>query len=306
MGRGTELKHLISRTILAGIFALLIFCCSERNGMCQAGNGPLVVTYGVVPEEIVIEGNARLEDGEDLSLVKQRALENAEGQALLDGVRPWVHPVVFSRETDYLLKALLPKKNEVLGPIELISEGWTETGIYMVTIRTGVRRDRLEDMLAGSLPPRGIVVMTLDRSEGKPLKRHILQGEVTALLKRKGYEVVDPRLFDVSSRRLFSLLRAGDREAPKFLGLYFLAATIVEGSLDAAYSQETSGIFSSWAQGSLRIYKRGGKEPVSVTVKGIKGFGGDRNRSVINALEKSAAVLSVKATKSISERQRKK
>ncbi len=310
MRKGVGFERMVHLSVLVGIFAFSVLCFSEGNGICQPNGGPQgMVNAVLVAEEITFEGSAKLESGEDPSQGMQRALHNAEDQALLDGARPLIHPVVFSRERAYLLKVLRPRKNEVLAFVEPVSEGLTEDGVYRVIIRAGIRRDRTDrigEMLAANLPAKRIIVMTADRTDGRPSKGHIFQDELAGLLKKKGYETIDPKgMTDDKSRRFITLLRRGDREAPKLLGLYFLAATIMEGSMNSVYSQETSNIFSSRSQGSLRIY-RAGKEPASFAVKDIKGFGSDEKKSGLDAESKGSAILAARAVKSISEKERKK
>jgi hypothetical protein len=309
MRYGTGLKYLICRMVMVGVLTLVAFCCDEASGACKENGGQEGMMFGLLSaQEIVVEGRAGPDIGVNPSDIRQRAVENAQQQVLLDGVRPLIHPVVFSRETDYLRKVLVPKKNEALSGVEVVSEGEAEGGAFRVIVRAFVQRDRLEEILLRNLPSRKVVVITTDISGGRTGKGHILRYELTAFLNKKGYEVVDPHLQgDVPSQRFFSLLRAGDREAPKIIGLYFLAATVMEGSIGTAYSQETAGIFSSRSHGSMRVYKASScKGPVSFSVQGIKGFGSDRGKSVSDATHKGAAALSVKAVKSLSEGKRKK
>jgi hypothetical protein len=308
MRYGTVLKHLICRMVMVGVLTLVAFCCDEVSGECKENGQQGLAFKNLSAQEIIVEGRAGPDVGGGSSDARQRAVENAQQQALLDGVRPLIHPVVFSRETDYLLKVLGPKKNEALSGVEVVSEGEAEGGAFRVVLRAFVQRDKLEEILLWSLPSRKVVVVTTDISGGRTGKGHILWNELTAFLNKKGYEVVDPRLQrDAPSQRLFSLLRAGDREAPKLIGLYFLAATVMEGTISTAYSQETSGIFSSRTHGSMRVYKVSScKGPVSFAVRGIKGFGSDRGKSVSDATHKGAVTLSAKAVKSLSEGKHRK
>ncbi len=305
---GTGLKGMIGRAVVVWAVVLTAVGGLGGSGACGEITGIRTPTHAILPVvENIVEGRAPADGGDDALAARQKAIENAQHQALLDGVRPLIHPVIFVRETDYLIKVLERVKNEAIREAEVVSESREEDGVYRIVMRSLVKRTVLEDALLGNLPSRKVIVNVSDISSAGRGRGHILRNELGAHLRKKGYEMVDPRLQgDAASRRLFSLLRAGDREAQKLLGLYLLAATIMEGSLHAAYSQETSGIFSARAYGSMRAYKAAGRTPASFAVQGVKGFGGDKASSVSDAMHKAAAILSQKAVKPLPGRRIKK
>ena len=258
-----------------------------------------------LPLEVFSEGRARLKGGEDIQTARARAVVEAEKEALLGALKQLVHPEVFFQEKDYLLKLLMAKKASLfLEPGLIVGEG-AEADAYVVRMNARISREGMEDMVMRFAGARRILVSVSDNLDGKPSKGHVLGGTLAAAARSRKYKVIYQGDFaDEKTRVLASAYRAGDRDAGKALGLYLLAATIIEGRVQAVYSETTGDIHSSRAEGSLRVTKIGG-ERVSFSVKDVKGFGSNERRAGADAIRKASVILSSKTVKSLSGRQKR-
>jgi hypothetical protein len=267
-----------------------------------AGNPGSFSNFG---EDITAEGKARLAEGGDVLEARARALEDAEQEAMLDAVRPLVHPVVFSRERAHLLKILMPRKGEVFGAMEIMAEGMVDGDTVGVQIRARVKREPIEDILAKGVHAKRLVVVLTEEANPKGSGRHVFVGEFASAARKKGYEIAD--LGGPGGdrwRMLMGQVRRGDREAVRRLCVYALAGAIVEGDVRAAFSEETKEIYSSRASGSISVRRVGGTVR-SFTARDVKGFGSNGRKSCIDATQKASMLLSSKAVKSLPGRQKK-
>jgi hypothetical protein len=306
MNRWRRLKESIIWAIPPALIFLLALYC----GICSAGSGDggNLRNEGGAPSvsgEIVFEGRAEPGSGTKGPDVKGMAVADAEGNALLEAVRPMVHPVLFIRERDFLLKVLMKRKGDILEGAHIVSEGGTESGGHKVLMAAHLRSDVAENVLLPRLATR-IIFLTPRGEDGKPSKGNSLGSAVSSLARKRGLKVVDlAGLYDERTKSLISALRSGDREGALPLYLYLLAGAVMEGRVTAAFSEKTGEIYSSRAEGSLCV-ARAGRDSVTFAVHGVKGFGSNERKANLDAGLKASAALSSKAIKSFSGRQKKK
>ena len=306
MSENGSLKGRILLVVMAGA----VFLSTINSPVCRANvleNTEPAVYQGQtpLPLDVFSEGKARLSPGENPQDGRARAVADAEKGALLGALTQLVHPQVFSQEKDYLLRVLMAKKGSLFLEPGLIVEEGAEGDTYIVRMSARISRDRLESVLIRNVAARRIIVSVSDNPDGKPSKGHVLGSSLAAAARARGYRVIYPGDFgDEKTKTLSAAYRSGDREAGKALSLYLLAATIIEGRVSAAYSEVTREIYSSRAEGSIRVTKIGG-ERASFSVSDVKGFGSNEKKAGTDAMQKASAILSLKSVKSLSGRQKK-
>jgi len=292
--------------ILAGAALLCAVDCSVGRANPSGDTGPEVWQgQAPLPLEVFSEGRARVKAGEDIGAARARAVVEAEKEALLGALKQLVHAEVFFQEKDYLLRLLMAKKGSLfLEPGLIVGEG-ADADAYVVRMNARISRERMEELLMRFAAARRILVSVSDSLDGKPSKGHVLGSALASAARAKKYKVVYPGDFaDEKTKSLVSAWRAGDREAGRTLGLYLLTASIIEGRVQASYSEVTGEIYSSRAEGSLRVTKIGG-ERTSFSVKDVKGFGSNEKKAGADAMQKASVILSSKTVKSLSGRQKK-
>jgi hypothetical protein len=294
------------RIIPVAVMLLFVLCCGICSADFREGNNPPDQgSAPLVSGETVFEGYVEGGDGIKGSGAKGGAVAAAERSALLEAVRPVVHPTLFIRERDFLLKVLMQRKGDILEGARIVSEEGTESGGYKVLLGVRVRGDIAESALLAHLGTR-IILLTSEVVDGKASKENALGNALASLARKRGLKVVDLRgLYDDQTKGLISAFRSGDREAMKPLCLYLLAGAVMEGRVTAAFSEKTEEIYSSRAEGSLRVTKAG-KDAVTFAVRGVKGFGSNGRKANLDAAEKASAALSFKGAKYLSGRQKKK
>jgi hypothetical protein len=306
MSENGYLKGTILLLVLAGV----AFLCTINSPVCRANvleNAEPEVYQGQapLPLDVFSEGKTKLKAGENLQDGRARAVVDAEKEALLGALKQVVHPAVYSHEKDNALRLLIAKKSTLFLEPGLIVEEGAEADTYIVRMSARISRDRLESVLMKYVAARRIILSVSDNPDGKPSKGHVLGSSLAAAARVRGYRVIYPGDFvDEKTKTLAAGYRSGDREAGKALGLYLLAATIIEGRVSTAYSEVTREIYSSRAEGSLRVTKIGG-ERASFSVSDVKGFGSNEKKAGTDAMQKASVILSSKSVKSLSGRQKK-
>lgn len=292
--------------ILAGIVIMSGAVCAvcRADGPESAGT-ELYQDQAALPLEVFSTGKTRLTAGETMEAARAKAVADAEREALLGAAGQLVHPIVFSREKQNLLKVLKSKKETLFLEPGLIIEERVEGDMLLVRMNARISRDRMETALMKGIAARRIIAAVSGGVDGKPAKGHVLGGALSAAAGRAGYRVT--HLSEVADRKttgLVKALRSGDREAGNALGLYLLAATMIEGRVSAAFGEVTREIYSSRAEGSLRVMRLGA-EPAFFSVKDVKGFGSNERKAGADAMQKASVILASKTVKSLSGRQRK-
>ncbi len=294
------------------ILTVALFLCTGYFALCRANVGQEVFVQSpggshLVPETVTVEGKARVRQGENGPHARVRAVEDAQRNALIEAVRPLIHPVVLSREKETVLRILIPKKGSILTETEITGEQQPEPDLYTVFMKTKLARDRAEDILIRGLPlAKRVIIITSDRWDGKPSDSRTLDRHLASLAIKKGYGRVDPgALTDGHSGGVLPALHSGDAEAVDRFLVYFLVSAVVEGRVGAVFSEETRQIYSSRAEGTIRVYKaRGGAG--SFAVRDVLGFGSNEKKSGTDAIGKASAILASKTMKSLSGGQKKK
>jgi hypothetical protein len=255
--------------------------------------------------EVFSEGRVHMAAGGNIQNGRAKALVEAEKQALLEALRQLVHPEVFFREKNYVLRILMARKASLfLEPGLILGEGQEGDG-YVVRMNSRISRERLENVLMRTIAARRILVSVSGSVDGRVSGGHALGGALASAAQARGYRVIYLGDFgDEETKALATACRSGDREAGKALGLYLLAGALIEGRVQAVYSEATSDIHSSRAEGNLRVTKAGG-ERASFSVKDIKGFGSNEKKAGADAIQKASVILSSKTVKSLSGRQRR-
>jgi hypothetical protein len=306
MSENGYLKGPIFLAILAGA----VFLSTINSSVCRANaleSAAPEVYQGQtpLPLDVFSEGKTKLKAGENLQDGRARAVIDAERDALLGALKQVVHPMVFSYEKDNVVRVLMAKKGSLFPEPGLIVEEGAEADTYIVRMSARISRDRLENVLMKYVAARRIILSVSDNPDGKPSKGHVLGSSLATAARGRGYRVIYPGDFaDEKTKTLAAAYRSGDREAGKALGLYLLAATVIEGRVSAAHSEVTREIYSSRAEGSLRVTKIGG-ERTSFSVSDVKGFGSNEQKAGTDAMRKASVILSSKSVKSLSGRQKK-
>ena len=293
--------------ILIGI----VFLCTAERSQCRADavEGaaiPAIYQEPVSPAlEVFSEGRARMAAGGNIQDGRAKAVVEAEKQALLEALGQMVHPDVVFHERNYVLRALMVKKGSMfIEPPLILGEG-PEGDSYVVRMNSRISRERMENILIKTIAARRILVSVSDSVDGRSSGGHALGGAVASAARARGYRVIYLGEFrDEQTRALAVACRSGDREAQKALGLYLLAGALIEGRVQAVYSEATSDIHSSRAGGSLIVMRAGG-ERTSFSVKDVKGFGSNEKKAGADAIQKASVILSSKTVKSLSGRQRR-
>ncbi len=255
--------------------------------------------------EAVFEGRAEPGKAAKAPDVKGMALADAERNALLEAVRPVVHPVIFEREKDFLARVLTPGKGRILDGAQVVAEEATDSGGFRVTMKARVRGDVAEEVLLKGLARRTIL-MSGGTADGKTVKGYWPGAALSSSLRRKGYTIVDlAGVNDEKTKGLMAALKAGDRETGRPLFIWLLAGSVIESHLSASFSEKTGEMYSSRATGYARIARPAGDRAV-LAVRGVKGFGSTKAKASLDAVDKASSVLAVKVVKCYSGRNKRK
>ena len=256
----------------------------------------------VSAREVICEGKVEMTKGESVESARERAMEEGRRQAILEAARPLVHPVLFSREGEYIGKVLAPHRSEILGETRVLREESGCGGTYGVRLAVMVMDGPVADLLAKGVHKKRLLIAFPEKGEGRVYGSGSLKEGFVSLAKKRGFQTVDLPAGAGSGLSSAPALPGGpDKEAVRRLCTYYLAGAVIKGSLHTAFSEETAGIYSSRAGGTLRIDKIGGTT-ATVAVTDVKGFGSNEKKACSDGAHKASAMLAAKAMKSLSVR----
>lgn len=198
----------------------------------------------------------------------------------------------------------MERREEILEGKRIVSDEGSESGGREVVMAALVREDLVEEAILGKLPRR--VIIFTGPADGTASKGYVVDNALSSAARKRGYNKVDlTKLNDERSKSLVASFRSGDRTAARPLCLYLLAKFIMEGSASARFSERTGDIYSSRADGAVKLTGAKG-EPSSFAANGIKGFGSNDSSANLDALKKASALLASKAAKSLSFKEQKR
>lgn len=297
-------KNMIILTILwIVLFAMLIYSNVHATETISKGKAELCdkVQSSSILGMISGEGAASILRNNDLEEAKEKAIETAKEEAILKVVGLYVNHEILSKEKANLLKVFNPKQNDIIDEYKIVSENRGEDGFYRVKIEAKIKEEDLKTLLIKNLYDDRIIVITSEKNMGKPLKRHILEHDLSRLAKEKGYNIVDYRTIkNKSVGDLVSSIRQGNTEAVKKIGVYYLTDLVIVGFVESQFSEQTKDIYSSHATGQVKIHQIGAKKEIlSLTRHNRKGFGSDKEKAGIDAITKGSREMVMEATKGL-------
>lgn len=251
--------------------------------------------------EVLSEGSASLLKISDPVDAKEKAIESAKSEALLKTVSLFVNKEILLNNREYILGLFKTKRDDVIKDVRIVSEEHTDDGYVKIKINAKVLDDMVRKVLISNLYDDRVIVLTSEKNLGKELKRHILEHELIAKIKGKGYSIVDYRTIkDNKVNSLVSSVKKGDTESVKKIGLYFLTDTVVVGFVESRFREQTKDIYSARANGQVKVHQIGKKKEISsVTRHEEKGFGDSKESAGIDSIKKVSEKLTEDTMKHI-------
>lgn len=250
------------------------------------------------------EGSGSILKSEDMEEARSKAVQEAKIKAVLKVAGLYVSSEMLNKEMASIIGAFKPRINEAIEHYKIVSEVKGEDGFLRVKISAKVREDTVKDIIIKNLNDDRMIVITSEKNLGRPLVRQILEHELIRTAKGRGYEIVDYRTVkDTTVQKLVSLIRQGNTEAVKKLGIYYLTDIVVVGFVQTAFSEQTKDIYSAKATAQVKIHQIGSKrEILSFTKHDETGFGSNTRRAGIDAIQKVSSMMSDNVKKSLPEK----
>jgi hypothetical protein len=271
------------------LLLILLYSSAHAAETISAGKAevPQKETAGTLLD-MLSGGSASILENIDIEEAKEKALEKAKNEAVLKVIGLYVNSETLSKEKTALIKGFSPKQNEIISEYKIVSEERGEDGFYRVKISSKIREDAVKALLMLNLKDDRVIVITSEKNMRNVLKRNVLEHELIQKIKGKGYTIVDYRTVkNRTVNKLVSLIRQGNTEAVKKLGIYYLTDYVVAGFVETEFSQKTKDIYSAQATGQVKIHQIGNKkEIVSLTNHNMKGFGSNADKAGIDAIKK--------------------
>ncbi len=290
------------KLVVLWMVLLLILIYSGAHGADVVSGGKADVQKKEISGtllDMLSGGSASILENIDVEEAKEKAIEKAKTEAVLKVIGLYVNSETLSKEKANLIKGFRLKQDEIISEYRIVSEEKGGDGFYRVKISSKIREDAVKALLMQHLRDDRVIVVTSEKNLGNPLKRHVLEHELIGRLKGKGYTIVDYRTVkNKTVNNLVSLIRQGNTEAVKKIGIYYMTDYVVAGFVETEFSQQTKEIYSANATGQVKIHQIGNKkEIVSLTKHNMKGFGSNADKAGIDAVKKISVRMSVSSMK---------
>ena len=156
----------------------------------------------------------------------------------------------------------------------ILSEGPKPDGTYCTHIEAWVIPGELRERLQSLVSELAIVVTLPELNMGRPNPSASVEGEIVQRLVDAGYRVFDPQHAEtLRTRESAEAARRGDPEEARRIGLRFLANILITGEVTSEFSQNTGGIISAHARGTVRaIETETGRIIATFSQQGVRGF----------------------------------
>jgi hypothetical protein len=195
-----------------------------RKEASQAGAPSAVSAF------VTVDAGVTIKDDETVIDARKRALDAARDEALMKAAEGVVDGAVLSREKPRLLRAFKPQRENLIEEMKILAEEERTERTFHVRITAKIAMMRLDDVLMKNLRDDRVIVVTSEKNMKRPLKRHILEHDLIAGIRKKGYGIVDYRTIkNKTVASLVSAVRQGNTEAVRKLGLYYLTDLVVAG-----------------------------------------------------------------------------
>jgi len=306
----TKNRVLLMVTVWVGL--LILFIYSYAQAVDTVAQGKSKISDDSSPpsilDSIMGSGSASILRNEDFEEAKERALKIAKDEAILKVVGLHISSEILTKEKENILKYLSPEQDNIIKESKIVSENQGEDGFYRVKISAKVRDDLVKSLLMKNLYDDRVIVVTSEKNLGNYLKRHILEHELIKRIKEKGYLIVDYRTIKNDTvRDLVSLIRQGNTESVKKMGVYYLTDIVVVGFVESKFSQQTKEIYSAYATGQVKIHQIGNKKEIaSLTKHNVKGFGSNEEKAGLDAIKKLSLEMAEESIKSLPKSQIKR
>lgn len=250
---------------------------------------------------VTVDANIAIKDDESVIDARERAMNVVREEAILRAAGELVSPAILLKDKERLLKTFRPQRETLIEEMKILAEEERPDRSFWIRIKAKVNGALLEELLIKNLHNDQVIVVTLENNLKRPLKRHILEHDLIARIKKKGYAIVDYRTIkNKTVNKLVTAIRQGNTEAVRSLGRYYLTDFVVVGFIETKFSEKTQEIYSSHATGQVKIHKIGSrKELGSLTHHDVKGFGSDEEKSGIDAIKKISLMMSEEAIKNL-------
>lgn len=306
----TKNRVLLMVTVWAGL--LILFLYSYAQAINTVAQGKSKISDDSSPpsilDSIIGTGSTSILRNEDIEEAKEKALKMAKDEAMLKVVGLHVSSEILSKERENLIRLFSPEYDNIIKEYKIISEDSGGNGFYRVKISAKVRDDLVKSLLMKNLYDDRVIVVTSEKNLGNYLKRHILEHELIKRIKEKGYLIVDYRTIKNDTvRDLVSLIRQGNTESVKKMGVYYLTDIVVVGFVESKFSQQTKEIYSAYATGQVKIHQIGNKKEIaSLTKHNVKGFGSNEEKAGLDAIKKLSLEMAEESIKSLPKSQIKR
>lgn len=297
-------KTTLLLVLWALLLSLLLYAGAYAAETVSKGKAGLSaeVSGSRLTDLIFAEGSISFLRTEDLDEAKTKALEAAKNEAVLKVAGLFVSHEILMKEKENLTKIFRGNLDEVIREYKIITEDKGEDGFYRITLAARVSEDAVKALLMRNLYNDRLLVITSEKNMARSLKRHVLEHKLISQARGKGYGIVDYRTVrDKRALELVSLIRQGNTEAVKKIALYYLTDIVIAGFVASEFSQQSNDIFSATATGQVKIHQLGAKkELLSLTKYHEKGFGNDKEKAGIAAIEKVSGKMAEEAAKGLS------
>lgn len=303
-------RVLLMISVWAGLLILFLYSYAQAINTVAQGKSKLPEDSSPpsIIDSIMGSGSASILRNEDIEEAKEKALKMAKDEAILKVVGLHVSSEILSKERENLIRLFSLEYDNIIKEYNIISEDSGGDGLYRVKISAKVRDDLVRTLLMNNLYDDRVIVVTSEKNMGKPIKRHILEHELIKRIKEKGYLIVDYRTIKNDTvRDLVSLIRQGNTESVKKMGVYYLTDIVVVGFVESKFSQQTKEIYSANATGQVKIHQIGNKKEIgSLTKHKVKGFGSDEEKAGLDAIKKLSLEMAEESIKSLPKNQIKR
>lgn len=300
-------KEILRSLFMALVLLMLMFliidsqlsAAMNKSDGNKASKGSEVITTS--SGFVTTESETAIRDDESIIDARERAISIVKEDALLKAAGAFVHPAILQKEKNLLLRVYKPQQGELIKEMKILSEGERPDKIFWIKATFRIDNAQLEELLLKNLYQDRAIVVTSEKNLKKTLKRNILEHDLIARIKQKGYVIVDYRAIkNEQVNALVSAIKQGNTKAVRKLGLYYMTDLVVVGYVETTFSEKNQEIYSSHATGQVKIHQIGNyKELGSLTRHNVKGFGSDEEKSGLDALKKITSVMSEEAMKSL-------
>jgi hypothetical protein len=242
---------------------------------------------------VIVEGRGTIIKG-DKAQARDEAITDMRRRAIEKVTGVFLHSQTMIEDHLLLRHHLYTQTSGVvLG--EKITREWHQDGIYYVKGQVRISTNNVRNRLIKVVQKERVIVITSEQIQGHPVQPQQIEPQVIKTLLDAGFKkVIDSQSLSRKGRhKLLKLMRKGELQRARNMGLSYLADNIVYAEASTATSQKIhKGYYSAKANGNVKMIQIRTKNIVlSESVLESKGFGTTRQQANINALQELSKQL---------------